>query len=231
MGTRDKTNELAKRKQQTMAGGGPKRIEAQHKRGKLTARERIDVLFDPGTFEELDPFVVHSCTDFEMENQKFPGDSVVTGFGKISGRDTFVFSQDFTVFGGSLSKVAAEKICKVMDTAAKVGAPVIGLLDSGGARIQEGVDSLFGYAQIFTRNTLFSGVIPQISVVMGPCAGGAVYSPAITDFIFMVKGTGQMYITGPAVIKSVTGEEVDFEELGGAMTHASKIRQLSFCCR
>jgi acetyl-CoA carboxylase carboxyltransferase component len=228
MGTQDKTNELAKLKQQAAAGGGPKRVEAQHKRGKLTARERIELLFDPGTFEEIDPFATHQCTDFDMEKQKFPGDSVVTGFGKIGGNDAFVFSQDFTVFGGSLSKVAAEKICKVMDTAAKVGAPVIGLLDSGGARIQEGVDSLFGYAQIFTRNTLFSGVIPQISVIMGPCAGGAVYSPAITDFIFMVKGTGQMYITGPAVIKSVTGEEVDFEELGGAMTHAGKTGNCHF---
>jgi acetyl-CoA/propionyl-CoA carboxylase carboxyl transferase subunit len=228
MGTQDKITELEKLRQQSLAGGGAKRIEAQHQKNKLTARERIGLLFDPATFEEIDPFAVHRCTDFGLEQQKPPGDSVVTGYGKINGRQAFVFSQDFTVFGGSLSKVASEKICKVMDTAARVGAPVIGLLDSGGARIQEGVDSLVGYAEIFTRNTLFSGVVPQISAVMGPCAGGAVYSPAITDFIFMVKGTGQMYITGPAVIKSVTGEEVGFEELGGAMTHASKTGNCHF---
>jgi len=228
MGTSEKAAELEKLKQQAKAGGGEKRIEAQHKRGKLTARERIAILFDQDTFEEIDPFAVHSSTDFGLDKQKYLGDSVVTGFGKISGRTAFVFSQDFTVFGGSLSKIASEKICKAMDTASRVGAPIIGLLDSGGARIQEGVDSLVGYAEIFTRNTLFSGVIPQISVVMGPCAGGAVYSPAITDFIFMVKGTGQMYITGPAVIKSVTGEEVGFEELGGAITHASKTGNCHF---
>jgi acetyl-CoA carboxylase carboxyltransferase component len=228
MGTQDKITELEELRQQALAGGGAKRIEGQHKKGKLSARERIELLFDPGTFEEIDPFAVHHCTDFETERQKFLGDSVVTGYGKINGRDAFVFSQDFTIFGGSLSKIASEKICKVMDKAAKVGAPVIGLLDSGGARIQEGVDSLFGYAEIFTRNTLYSGVVPQISAVMGPCAGGAVYSPAITDFIFMVKGTGQMYITGPAVIKSVTGEDVGFEELGGAMTHASKTGNCHF---
>lgn len=228
MGTSEKAAELEKLRKQAMAGGGEKRVEAQHQRGKLTARERVRLLFDPDSFEEIDSFAVHSSTDFGLEKQKFLGDSVVTGFGKINGRMAFVFSQDFTVFGGSLSKIASEKICKVMDTAAKVGAPVIGLLDSGGARIQEGVASLVGYAEIFTRNTLFSGVIPQISVVMGPCAGGAVYSPAITDFIFMVKGTGQMYITGPAVIKSVTGEEVGFEELGGAITHASKTGNCHF---
>ncbi len=222
MGIEDKIIELSRLREQATAGGGAKRIEAQHKRGKLTARERIELLFDPGSFEELDPFVVHRCTDFGLEEQKFLGDAVVTGYGKINGRHAFVFSQDFTVFGGSLSKVASEKICKAMDMAAKNGAPVIGLLDSGGARIQEGVDSLVGYGDIFTRNTIYSGVVPQISVVMGPCAGGAVYSPAITDFIFMVKGTGQMYITGPAVIKSVTGEEIGVEELGGAMTHATK---------
>ncbi|MCK4331175.1 MAG: methylmalonyl-CoA carboxyltransferase, partial [Dehalococcoidia bacterium] len=222
MGIEDKITELSKLREQAAAGGGTKRIEAQHKRGKLTARERIELLFDPGSFEELDPFVVHRCTDFGLEEQKFLGDAVVTGYGKINGRHAFVFSQDFTVFGGSLSKVASEKICKAMDMAAKNGAPVIGLLDSGGARIQEGVDSLVGYGDIFTRNTIYSGVVPQISVVMGPTAGGAVYSPAITDFIFMVKGTGQMYITGPAVIKSVTGEEIGVEELGGAMTHATK---------
>ncbi|MBC8512649.1 MAG: methylmalonyl-CoA carboxyltransferase [Dehalococcoidia bacterium] len=222
MGIEDKIIELSRLREQATAGGGTKRIEAQHKRGKLTARERIELLFDPGSFEELDPFVVHRCTDFGLEEQKFLGDAVVTGYGKINGRHAFVFSQDFTVFGGSLSKVASEKICKAMDMAAKNGAPVIGLLDSGGARIQEGVDSLVGYGDIFTRNTIYSGVVPQISVVMGPTAGGAVYSPAITDFIFMVKGTGQMYITGPAVIKSVTGEEIGMEELGGAMTHATK---------
>ncbi|MBM3155264.1 MAG: methylmalonyl-CoA carboxyltransferase [Chloroflexi bacterium] len=228
MGIEEKIAELNKLRAQALAGGGAKRIEAQHERGKLSARERIDVLFDPGTFEEIDPFVTHRCTDFGLTEQKTLADSVVTGYGKINGRNTFVFSQDFTVFGGSLSKVASEKICKVMDLSAKNGAPVIGLLDSGGARIQEGVDSLIGYGDIFTRNTLYSGVVPQISVVMGPCAGGAVYSPAITDFIFMVKGTGQMYITGPAVIKSVTGEEVSLEDLGGAMTHATKTGNCHF---
>jgi len=222
MGIEDKIIELSRLREEATAGGGAKRIEAQHKRGKLTARERIELLFDPGSFEELDPFVLHRCTDFGMEEQKFLGDAVVTGYGKINGRHAFVFSQDFTVSGGSLSKVASEKICKAMDMAAKNGAPVIGLLDSGGARIQEGVDSLVGYGDIFMRNTIYSGVVPQISAVMGPCAGGAVYSPALTDFIFMVKGTGQMYITGPAVIKSVTGEEVSLEDLGGAMSHATK---------
>jgi propionyl-CoA carboxylase beta chain len=228
MGIEDKITELNSLREQARAGGGAKRIDAQHKRGKLTARERIEVLFDPGSFEEIDTFAVHTCIDFEMEKNKALGDAVVTGFGKINGRQTCVFSQDFTVSGGSLSKVAASKICKVMDLAAKIGAPVIGLLDSGGARIQEGVDSLNGYGDIFMRNTIYSGVIPQISVVMGPCAGGAVYSPAITDFIFMVKGTGQMYITGPAVIKSVTGEEVEMEELGGATTHATKTGNCHF---
>ncbi len=226
--TEDKITELEKLRQQTLAGGGAKRIEIQHQKGKLTARERVVILFDQDSFEEIDPFAIHHCTDFESDQQKPPADSVVTGYGKINGQDAFVFSQDFTVFGGSLSKIASEKICKVMDMAAKVGAPVIGLLDSGGARIQEGVDSLVGYGNIFTRNTLFSGVIPQISAVMGPCAGGAVYSPAIADFIFMVKGTGQMYITGPAVIKAVTGEEVGFEELGGAITHATKTGNCHF---
>ena len=222
MGIEEKIAELQKLKEKALAAGGASRIEAQHKRGKLTARERANLLFDPGTFEEIGPFVVHRCTDFELHEQKVLGDAVVTGYGKINGRKAFVFSQNFTVFGGSLSLVASEKICKVMDMAAKTGAPVIGLLDSGGARIQEGVDSLKGYGEIFTRNTIYSGVVPQISVVMGPCAGGAVYSPAITDFIFMVKGNGQMYITGPAVIKSVTGEEVSLEDLGGAMTNATK---------
>ncbi len=222
MGIEQKITELNKLREQSKAGGGAKRTEDQHKKGKLTARERINLLFDPGTFEELDPFTLHRCTDFGVDESRVLGDAVVTGYGKINGRKAFVFSQDFTVFGGSLSKVASEKICKVMDLAAKNGAPVIGLLDSGGARIQEGVDSLVGYADIFTLNTLYSGVIPQISVVMGPCAGGAVYSPAITDFIFMVKKTGQMYITGPAVIEAVTGEKISLEDLGGAMTHATK---------
>ena len=190
MGIEDKINQLNDMRRRAQAGGGEKRVESQHKRGKLTARERIELLFDSGTFEEIAPFVVHECSEFGMDQQKFVGDSVVTGYGRINGRQAFVFSQDFTVSGGSLSKVAADKICKVMDLAATTGAPIIGLLDSGGARIQEGVDSLFGYGEIFTRNTLYSGVIPQISVIMGPCAGGAVYSPAITDFIFMVENTG-----------------------------------------
>ena len=222
MGTEEKITELRELREKAMAGGGAKRMETQHKQGKLTARERIQLLFDPDTFEELDPFALHRCTDLGAEKQKVLGDAVVTGYGKIDGRTAFIFSQDFTVFGGSLSKVASEKICKAMDLAAQNGAPIIGLLDSGGARIQEGVESLAGYGDIFMRNTIYSGVVPQISAVMGPCAGGAVYSPAITDFIFMVKNTGQMYITGPAVIKSVTGEEISFEALGGAMTHAIK---------
>ncbi len=218
----DKLENLRKLHEQAKLGGGESRIEAQHAKGKLTARERIDLLMDPGTFEELDPFVMHRATDFGLEKQKFLGDAIVTGYGKVNGRTTFVFAQDFTVIGGTLSLVVAEKTCKVMDLAAKTGAPCIGLLDSGGARIQEGVDSLKGYGEIFARNTLYSGVIPQISVIMGPCAGGAVYSPAITDFIFMVKGYGQMYITGPDVIKAACGEEIGHEELGGAMIHAKK---------
>ena len=218
----ERIEKLAKLREQARAGGGEKRIEQQHARGKLTARERLDLLFDPGSFEEIDPFVTHRTTDFELAEQRYLGDAVVTGYGRINGRTTFAFSQDFTVFGGSLSEVVGEKICKVIDIAMRSGAPVIGLNDSGGARIQEGVLSLKGYGDIFLRNTLASGVIPQISVIMGPCAGGAVYSPAITDFIFMVKGTGQMYITGPDVIKSVTGEEVTHEKLGGAMVHARR---------
>jgi propionyl-CoA carboxylase beta chain len=201
--------------------GGPERLKRQHDAGKLTARERINLLLDEGSFEELDKFVEHRCIDFGMEQQKIPGDGVVTGFGRIDGRLVYVFAQDFTIFGGSLSEVYAEKICKVMDLAMKVGAPVIGLNDSGGARIQEGVMSLAGYADIFLRNTLASGVIPQISAIMGPCAGGAVYSPAITDFILMVKNTSYMFVTGPDVIKTVTHEEVTMDELGGAMTHNS----------
>src|SRR5215208_6146512 len=203
-------------------GGGVKRIEAQHAKGKLTARERIALLLDEGSFEEWDMFVEHRCTDFGMEENKVPGDGVVTGYGMINGRLVFVFSQDFTVFGGALSEAHAEKICKVMDQAMKVGAPVIGLNDSGGARIQEGVASLGGYADVFQRNVMASGVIPQISMIMGPCAGGAVYSPAMTDFIFMVKDSSYMFVTGPEVVKTVTHEEVTAEDLGGAGTHTSK---------
>ena len=203
-------------------GGGAARIEAQHRKGRLTARERIEVLLDPGSFVEWDMFVEHRCVDFGMAERRVPGDGVVTGYGTINGRLMFVFSQDFTVFGGSLSESHAEKICKVMDHAAKMGAPVIGLNDSGGARIQEGVASLGGYAEVFQRNVLASGVIPQISLIMGPCAGGAVYSPAMTDFIFMVKNSSYMYVTGPEVVKTVTHEEVTHEELGGAMTHSTR---------
>ena len=203
-------------------GGGEKRIEAQHARGKLTARERIDILFDEGSFEEWDMFVEHRCTDFGMADNRIPGDGVVIGYGTINGRLVFVFSQDFTVFGGSLSEAHAEKICKIMDQAMQVGAPVIGFNDSGGARIQEGVASLGGYAEVFQRNVLASGVVPQVSMIMGPCAGGAVYSPAMTDFIFMVKDSSYMFVTGPDVVKTVTHETVTQEELGGAQTHASR---------
>jgi propionyl-CoA carboxylase beta chain len=205
-----------------LEGGGAARIQKQHEAGKLTARERIDLLLDPGSFVELDRFVVHRCTDFEMEKQRVLGDGVVTGWGLVDGRKVMVFAQDFTVFGGSLSGAYAEKICKIMDLAMKIGAPVIGLNDSGGARIQEGVESLAGYADIFLRNTLASGVVPQISAVLGPCAGGAVYSPAITDFILMVEQTSYMFITGPEVIKTVTNEDVTKEALGGAAAHASR---------
>jgi propionyl-CoA carboxylase beta chain len=214
--------ELDERNQKALAGGGPDRVEKQHAAGKLTARERIDLLLDPGSFVEMDRFVTHRCSDFGMQDQKILGDGVVTGHGTVDGRRVFVFAQDFTVFGGSLSAAYASKICKVMDLAMKTGAPVIGLNDSGGARIQEGVESLAGYADIFLRNTLASGVIPQISAIMGPCAGGAVYSPAITDFILMVEGTSYMFITGPDVIKTVTHEEVSKEDLGGASAHASR---------
>ena len=203
-------------------GGGPDRVDKQHAAGKLTARERVDALLDPGSFVEMDKFVTHRCADFGMETQKILGDGVVTGYGTIAGRTVCVFAQDFTVFGGSLSGAYAAKICKIMDLACKIGAPVIGLNDSGGARIQEGVESLAGYADIFTRNVLASGVVPQISAILGPCAGGAVYSPAITDFIFMVENTSYMFITGPDVIRTVTHEEVSKEELGGAKTHASR---------
>src|ERR1700760_2834391 len=214
--------ELERRRDAARLGGGEKRIAAQHSKGRLTARERLGVLLDPGSFEEYDMFVEHNAIDFGMEAQKIPGDGVVTGSGTINGRLVFVFAQDFTVFGGSLSERHAQKICKVMDMAIKVGAPVIGLNDSGGARIQEGVASLGGYAEVFQRNVLASGVIPQVSLIMGPCAGGAVYSPAMTDFIFMVKDSSYMFITGPDVVKTVTNEVVTQEELGGAVAHTSK---------
>ena len=213
---------LRKMREESLLGGGPVRIERQHAWGKLTARERLDLLLDPGSFVELDAFVTHRSTEFGLGEQHFLGDGVVTGHGLIDGRLVFVFSQDFTVFGGSLSEAYAEKICKVMDLAMRVGAPVIGLNDSGGARIQEGVASLGGYADIFLRNVLASGVVPQISVIMGPCAGGAVYSPAMTDFTVMVEGTSYMFVTGPNVVKAVTHEDVDSERLGGAITHTTE---------
>ncbi len=215
-------NELEARRQSARAGGGAKRVAAQHAKGKLTARERLELLLDEGSFEEWDMFVEHRSVEFGMDTQKVPGDGVVTGWGTINGRLVFVYSQDFTVFGGSLSEAHAEKICKIMDQAMKVGAPVIGLNDSGGARIQEGVASLAGYAEVFQRNVLASGVVPQISLVMGPCAGGAVYSPAMTDFIFMVKDSSYMFVTGPDVVKTVTHEIVSAEDLGGAATHTQK---------
>ncbi len=218
----DIQQQLETKRAQARLGGGQKRIDAQHAKGKLTARERIELLLDEGSFEEWDMFVEHRCTDFGMAEQKIPGDGVVTGYGVINGRLVFVFSQDFTVFGGALSEAHAEKICKVMDQAMKVGAPVIGLNDSGGARIQEGVASLGGYAEVFQRNVMASGVIPQISLIMGPCAGGAVYSPSMTDFTFMVKDSSYMFVTGPDVVKTVTHEEVTAEELGGASAHTVK---------
>lgn len=213
---------LTERRASAKLGGGEKRIEAQHQKGKKTARERIEMLLDPGSFEEYDMFVQHRCTNFGMEKQHFDGDGVVTGCGTIGGRLVYVFAQDFTVSGGSLSKTMSEKICKVMDMAVRNGAPCIGINDSGGARIQEGIDSLAGFGEIFERNILASGVVPQISGIFGPCAGGAVYSPALTDFTLMVKNTSYMFLTGPAVVKSVTGEDVDQESLGGASVHASK---------
>ena len=218
----DIIRKLAEKREAARLGGGQKRINAQHAKGKLTARERIELLLDTGSFEEWDMFKEHRCTDFGMAEQQIPGDGVVTGYGTINGRLMFVYSQDFTVFGGALSETHAEKICKLMDHAIKVGAPVIGINDSGGARIQEGVASLGGYADVFQRNVLASGVIPQISLIMGPCAGGAVYSPAMTDFIFMVKDSSYMFVTGPEVVKTVTHEEVTAEELGGAICHTSK---------
>ncbi|PKB64858.1 MAG: methylmalonyl-CoA carboxyltransferase [SAR202 cluster bacterium Io17-Chloro-G3] len=217
---KERLTELRKLREKGKQGGGKDRLKQQHARGKLTARERIDLLLDKGTFEELDPFVTHWSQDIEVKEEIYLGDAVVTGYGKLHDRLVYVYAQDFTVYGGSLSEVVAEKICKVMDLAMKNGAPIIGLNDSGGARIQEGVVSLAGYGDIFLRNTLASGVVPQISVILGPCAGGAVYSPGITDFVFMVDGIGQMYITGPDVIKAATGEEVTHEELGGANSHA-----------
>ena len=214
--------ELENRRQQARLGGGQARIDAQHKKGKLTARERIELLLDNGSFEELDMYVKHRCIDFDMDQTQISGDGVVTGWGTINGRQVYVYSQDFTVFGGSLSETHAQKICKVMDMAMSNGAPIIGLNDSGGARIQEGVASLAGYADVFQKNVLASGVIPQISVIMGPCAGGAVYSPAMTDFIFMVRDSSYMFVTGPDVVKTVTNEVVTAEELGGAKTHTTK---------
>ena len=219
MSTADKLERLRSMRVDARLGGGEKRLAQQHARGKLSARERIDLLLDEDSFTEIDAFVTHRASDFGLDDERYLGDGVVTGFGRIDGRLVFVYSQDFTVFGGSLSEAHAEKICKVMDLALENGAPIIGLSDSGGARIQEGVVSLGGYADIFLRNTLASGVVPQISLVMGPCAGGAVYSPAITDFVVMVDGTSYMFVTGPNVVKTVTHEEIDFEGLGGARIH------------
>jgi len=230
MDLKEKIQKLEEMRQQAKLGGGPDRIDAQHEKGKLTARERLELLLDKNSFEEFDMFVTHRSSDFGLAKKKILGDGVVTGCGTIDGRKVFIFSQDFTVFGGSLSGAHAEKICKIMDMAMKVGAPVIGLNDSGGARIQEGVVSLGGYADIFLRNTLASGVVPQISVILGPCAGGAVYSPAITDFTLMVKKTSYMFVTGPNVVKTVTHEQVTSEELGGAMAHASKSGVAHFAC-
>jgi propionyl-CoA carboxylase beta chain len=221
-GTEERLKDLRARKARVEAGGGQARIEAQHARGKMTARERLEVLLDEGSFQEIDPLVEHRCRDFGMDRNVIPGDGVVTGHGTVNGRQVFAFAQDFTVYGGSLGEMHGLKICKVLDMALKTGRPVIGLNDSGGARIQEGVASLGSYAEIFFRNVRASGVVPQISVIMGPCAGGAVYSPAITDFVIMVDQTAHMFITGPEVIKTVTNEVVTFEDLGGAMTHASK---------
>jgi len=230
MSRKDKLKKLRDLKAEALLGGGQARLDAQHAKQKLSARERLDLLLDPGSFEEMGMLVTHRSSNFGLDKQKFLGDGVVTGHGTINGRTVFVFSQDFTVMGGSLSEAYAEKIVKIMDLAAKVGAPVIGLNDSGGARIQEGVVSLAGYADIFLKNTLMSGVIPQISAILGPCAGGAVYSPAITDFIFMTKGTSYMFVTGPEVVKTVTHEEVTKEDLGGAMAHGAKSGVSHFTC-
>jgi len=222
LGIKENLEELARRSSEAEVGGGEERIRKQHEAGKLTARERVEALLDPGTFVEVDKFKTHRCTDFGMEQRKILGDGVVTGYGKVDGRLVYVFSQDFTVFGGSLSEAHAEKVCKIMDQAINVGAPVIGLNDSGGARIQDGVASLAGYAEVFERNVLASGVVPQVSLIMGPCAGGAVYSPAMTDFIFMVRETSYLFVTGPEVVKTVTHEAVTQEELGGAVTHTTR---------
>ncbi len=221
MSMREKLELLQQKRAEAELGGGAERIQAQHDKGKMTARERLEVLLDPGSFVELDRFVTHRATDFGLADERYLGDGVVTGHGRIDGRLVYVFSQDFTVFGGSLSETHAEKVCKVMDLAVRNGAPIIGLNDSGGARIQEGVVSLGGYAEIFLRNTLASGVVPQISAILGPCAGGAVYSPAITDFVFMVRGISYMFVTGPSVVKTVTHEDVTFDQLGGADVHAT----------
>jgi propionyl-CoA carboxylase beta chain len=225
-----KFEELARKNEEALQGGGTDRIAAQHKKGKLSARERVELLLDAGSFEEIGKFVMHRCKDFGLDNEYYLGDGVVTGYGTVNGRTVYVFSQDFTVLGGSMSETNAEKICKIMDLAMKNGCPVIGLNDSGGARIQEGVNSLGGYADIFYRNTLASGVIPQLSAIMGPCAGGAVYSPAITDFILMTQNTSYMFVTGPNVVKTVTHEEVSSEELGGASTHSTKSGVTHFSC-
>lgn len=226
----ERIEELRERRREAELGGGEERIEAQHERGKQTARERLDYLLDDDSFREFDQLRTHDSQNFDMPDRQVPGDGVVTGYGEIDGRTVFVYAHDFTVFGGSLGKVFAEKVCKVMDRAVEAGAPIIGLNDSAGARIQEGVDSLAGYGDVFRRNTEASGVVPQISAIMGPCAGGAVYSPAVTDFTFMVKDTSHMFITGPDVIKTVTGEEVSFDELGGAVTHASESGVAHFAC-
>jgi acetyl-CoA carboxylase carboxyltransferase component len=222
MKNQEKVEGLIEKRIQAKLGGGEKRVATQHKKGKLTARERIDMLLDEGSFEELDMFVTHRCTNLGIESEKYLGDGVVTGHGTIDGRIVFVFAQDFTIFGGSLSETMAQKICKIMDMAMKVGAPIIGINDSGGARIQEGVTSLAGYAEIFQRNILASGVVPQISAIYGPCAGGAVYSPALTDFILMTEQNSYMFVTGPKVVKSVTGENISVDDLGGADVHARK---------
>jgi len=226
----EKINDLAEREKLLRGMGGEKAVSEQHKKGKLTARQRLDLLFDPGTFREIDIFVTHRCTTFGMERVEIPSDGVVTGHGRVAGRPVFAFAQDFTARAGSLGEMHAKKICKVMDLAVKAGVPLVGMNDSGGARIQEGVDALAGYGEIFYRNSVASGVIPQISAIMGPTAGGAVYSPAMTDFVFMVKNTSYMFITGPEVIKAVTGEEISFEDLGGAMTHNQKSGVAQFAC-
>ncbi|HPM02694.1 MAG TPA: carboxyl transferase domain-containing protein, partial [Candidatus Cloacimonadota bacterium] len=227
---KEKLEDLKKREAKAMQMGGAEQIEAQHKKGKLTARERIDLLFDPGTFREIDMFVRHRCDNFGMEKINIPCDGVVTGHGLVNGRVVFAYAQDFTARAGSLGEMHAEKICKIMDLALKAGKPVVGLNDSGGARIQEGIDALNGYGNIFFRNSRASGVIPQISAIMGPCAGGAVYSPAMTDFVFMVKNSSFMFITGPDVIRAVTGEDTTQEELGGAMAHNTKSGNAHFAC-